>query len=613
MALSVGAAVLAAMFVPAVLGQQAPVQFGGDYSGLGPRRQQLVATWVVRFNEATGQKAEAGPFYDEILSFSSKTTFDAVTHALMTTTLSDGSGAPLGDSLSLVERVESIRGEVAGASGDRQFRLYVRLVEGALDTLERSKEFRRGADNAVYHKGFPRNYRQQGGVPSIQISVATDGRRADVDVDYRSSMFPVSMFNGHLSSANSDVRAGNNSDRHSGRWAGLENWWRGFFGIRLNSPAEPEPKDKTFALPKAPRAGRKNIDVMANDFLKAWLVEGDVNAAMGYVSEQAYACLAQDSEDPSDFDRGLAPFQLLMNLKAAHDTLGPRRSLEDATVGVRFPVPGLKVVTQPYHAQFVIYSVPDDAAADFDCESRLTLGRNDERRAYGNYFGVTFNVAGQKSQAVALLWAREDGYWKIVSWRTGADDPDAPALVAPPDATVARIPADPGFARAARAFLETWLIRRNYDAAFGYLSPQAYACYNLLRDPDEPAATSPDEAGRRIRAGFERAGKQVGSVRSLDRVLSPAEPVLPVVRVMDHADSRVFSLTSLPNAIAAASDCGARTRGEPAPAAVPAEYGRAFGLNIRFQTRGGEAPVLRTMWAQENGAWRVTAYDLELP
>ena len=37
-------------------------------------------------------------------------------------------------------------------------------------------------------------------------------------------------------------------------------------------------------------------------------------------------------------------------------------------------MPALKVVQQPHHAQFVIYSVPDDIAASFDCESRLTIG-----------------------------------------------------------------------------------------------------------------------------------------------------------------------------------------------------------------------------------------------
>ena len=70
---------------------------------------------------------------------------------------------------------------------------------------------------------------------------------------------------------------------------------------------------------------------MVPDFLQAWLVEGDLVAAMGYVSERSYACLAQDTPDPSAFDRGLAPFQILVNLKAAHEAIGKHGSLEGLT------------------------------------------------------------------------------------------------------------------------------------------------------------------------------------------------------------------------------------------------------------------------------------------
>ena len=219
--------------------QQPQVRFGGAYSELGDRRQQLIDNWVARFIKTTGQQVEAGPFYDDVLALSTKTTFDAVTHALMTTALTDRTGASLGDALALVERVDSVRGEVEGAASDRQFRIYVRLVPGAIDALERSQQFKRGMDNSVYHKGYPINYRAQGGVPSIQISVALDRRHSDIDVDYRSSLFPASLLNGHLASSNSDVRAGSNFDRHLNRWAGFQNWWNGFFGVRREqAPAQ---------------------------------------------------------------------------------------------------------------------------------------------------------------------------------------------------------------------------------------------------------------------------------------------------------------------------------------------------------------------------------------
>src|SRR5262245_31304470 len=96
-------------------------------------RQYFVDDWVSRFAKTTGQKLPPGPFYDDLLSLSTKTTFDAVTHALMTTVLTDGSGASLGDALALVESVETVKGEQAGARGDRQFRMYARLVPDAVE------------------------------------------------------------------------------------------------------------------------------------------------------------------------------------------------------------------------------------------------------------------------------------------------------------------------------------------------------------------------------------------------------------------------------------------------------------------------------------------------
>jgi hypothetical protein len=84
--------------------QQPEVRFGGAYSELGDRRQQLIDNWVARFTKTTGQQVEAGQLYDNVLALSTKTTFEAVTHALMTTALTDHTAANLGDVLTLVDR-----------------------------------------------------------------------------------------------------------------------------------------------------------------------------------------------------------------------------------------------------------------------------------------------------------------------------------------------------------------------------------------------------------------------------------------------------------------------------------------------------------------------------
>lgn len=608
-------ALISALAVGIVMAQQPPRPFGGAYSELDERRQLLLDDWVARFTKVTGQSLDARSFYDDILGLSSKTTFEAVTHALMTTPLTDTSGRTFGDGLALVERVDTVKGEVSGTSSDRQFRMYVRLTPNAREMLERSREFKRGIDNTVYHKGYPLNYREQRGTPSIQVSIALDGRQADVDVDYRSSSFPVMLFNGHLSASNSDVRAGNNAERHVGRWAGFQNWWRSFFGASLDRAPDGVDATPAPALPIVPRAGKQDIKAMVPDFLQAWLVEGNIAAAMGYVSERSYACLAQDMPDTSAFDRGLAPFQILVNLKAAHESLGQHDSLEGLTVGVRWTIPGLRVVTQPQHAQFVIYDVPDDIAARFDCESRLTPGAPTKTsRTYGRYFGTTFRIAGPvKGTSIALLWARENGYWKIVSWQTEPESDGTPDPPAPPDLEVVRIEGDPALVQAARDFLDTWLIRRNYDAAWAYLSTRSYACYDLLRGPDAPPSTSLDDAGRRIRASLARVGQWVGTPRTLEAVVEAAEPLHPSIRVMDQPYSRAFSLTSFPTALSDAVECDARARAVVPPDPLPLDYGEAFGMTFRFRTQGGEAPILRLLWRKEEDAWRIRAYDVEVP
>jgi hypothetical protein len=614
-AFAIVAGVLVSGLAVILMAQQPPRRFGGAYSELDERRQQLVNDWVTRFVKVTGQSVSASAFYDDVLSLSTKTTFDAVTHALMTTPLTDAGGQTFGDGLALVERVDTVKGETPGSASDRQFRMFIRLTENARAMLDRSREFKRAIDNSVYHKGYPLNYREQDGTPSIQVSIAMDGRQADVDVDYRSSSFPVMLFNGHLSASNSDVRAGNNAERHAARWSGFQNWWRSFFGVGLTqAPATPD-TTAALVLPKVPRAGKKNIQPMARDFLQAWLVEGNTVAAMGYISERAYACLAQDTPDPSAFDRGLAPFQLLVNLKAAHDALGPHASLDGLTTGVPLTTPGLKAVRHPDQAQFFLYEVRDDVAARFDCASRLTPGSAATRPgAAGEHFGTVFRIAGSKRDVpIALLWAKEDGYWKIVSWQAEPEPDRSPAPPAPAEPAVVRVKADLTLVHAAKSFADAWLIRKDYDTAFQYLSTKSYACYDVARGPDAPPSTSSDDAGRRIRAGLERVGKWAGTSGRLETVIEAVEPLHASIHVMDQPYARVFSMTSFPTALAAVMECDARARGAVPPDPVPLEYGEAFGMTFRLRTQGGEAPVLRLLWRKEGGNWRITSYDVEVP
>ena len=301
--------------------------FGGQYSGLGVRQKALIDDIYDRFNAVAGENLTPEEGYDRS-RLSLRTTFEAVTHALRESELSDESGKPLGTALDLIGHLEAVHGKIKGTRGDQQFRMYVRLKEGAVDTLERSQQFSRGDDNTVYHKGYPINFRQDGGVPSIQISVATTLLRADIDVDYRSSKFPGALFNGHLTAANSDVRAGDNSDLHNSRWEGFADFWRGFFGVSLRGETYQDEERLEEEIPEFPRAGKKGIQVAVNDFLQSWLVEKDVRVAAAYMSSRTLECLALErGADRDSFDYGMAPFELIKGMQAVGNELGEVTSL----------------------------------------------------------------------------------------------------------------------------------------------------------------------------------------------------------------------------------------------------------------------------------------------
>src|SRR5262249_41528666 len=174
---------------------------------------RLVDDWFRRFSEVVKKPVSPEEGYNN-LPVSTKTTFSGVTHALLRTPLTDESGASLGNSaVPPGAKIDQALSQIEGSRGDRQFRIYVELKPDAMEILEKSQEFGREQDNTVYHKGFPICFRSPG-TPSIQVSISRDGKRADIDVDYRSSKFPVALINGHLSSSNSDIRAGNNDERH---------------------------------------------------------------------------------------------------------------------------------------------------------------------------------------------------------------------------------------------------------------------------------------------------------------------------------------------------------------------------------------------------------------
>ena len=612
----------------------APPEFGGKYADLTPRQIELFDDLLRRFNELTGEALDPETTYD-LARLSKRTTYEAATHALANSTLTDANGESVGSALDLVEHLEAIQGKVESGRSDEQFRLYVRLVPGAVDRLERATEFFRDNDNKRYHRGYPLSFRQEGRVPSIQFSITRDGGRADIDVDYRAATFPAALFNGHLTAANSDVRAGDNIDVHSSRWEGFVNWWRGLFSFALSVSTRDAYEDELTSkqtIPETPRRGNERIDVAVHDFLTAWFVEADPVVAASYVSRRADECTALDSGDAASFDYGLARYALVQSMKEDIDELGAVERLEDVLTGVRLDRPGIRVVQQEHHGQFVLYGVTNDRAARFDCANRATVGRLAEPRRVRmgasledfDYFASAFFVElpERGPYSLGLLWHKEQGFWKIVAYEVevhGASERDLSVDVRPPTEIddVPRVAGNAELIQAVDGFAEAWLVQKDIDRAMDYLAPSSLPCVNLRLATGEAPVVAPSAQRERIRAGLERTADHFGPVSRLEDVIGGVELWLPELREIVHARETAYSIFSVPDSRGEAARC---EPGQPSPSVTQqrapeaaSTYGRYYVSAFRIQTVAGETVALLLGWTREGGEWRIYSFRLAAP
>ena len=543
-------------------------QFHGTYEQLKPQQRQLIDDWYADYNKLTGD--HAGPIEYNQFSLSTRTTYEAVTHALMTTNLTDKSGKPMGTALDLVESIETINGKVARARGDLQFRMYVVLKPDALQTLKDSSEFFRDRDNTIYHRGYPLNYRQDG-VPSIQISMAKDGRHADIDVDYRSSRFPAGLFNGHLTAANSDVRAGNNTQIHLQRWQGLTDWWRTIFGLPVDvddSTANLLPGD----VPPTPAKGDGKLEDAVQDFLNSWLVEQKPELSAAYFATRSFSCLAEYAPGSGRIaNAGNAPYVAAKDLAIMSRAIGQVTNVQGAVQPATLNDKEIKPVRQPYASTFGLYELSNAAAADFECDPEKAFDEFDQARVSGkakknsgSYASVfRLKAPSGKSDTVTLIWAKEGRYWKIVAWEVEPEEakpgvtPDIRRrnAVAKAQPSKTKGQAHPALTQASHDFLHLWLVDDNFDGAARYVSPRSNACVNLyLAEGQKPPATESEYADS-IRTALTTVGKDVGKVQHLRDALEPVKPEHEDLKVVEHVGEHAYTLAAVPDSLYGSRCC----------------------------------------------------------
>ncbi len=592
-------------------------ELGRSYAELRPEQVNLIDSFIRSYNATAGSSLVPQQVYDNA-RLSIRTTFDAVTHALLTAQMTDSQGKSLGRAIDLVAAVDQVMGEESGAGGDMQFRLYVYLKPNAVDILSRSQEFLHDKDNSVYHKGFPICYRLKKGPPSIQFSISRDHKLADVDVDYRSSGFPKGLVNGHLTAANSDVRAGNNLALHDGRWSGLNGWWRDVFGqLGVGGTAPKEAATERLGnIPMNPAVkADQGADKSAHDFLQSWVVAKEPNKSVTYFSRRSYPCLEVLAQRGTPtVPQGMIRLQTMKAMQKFSDGIGAVNSVSDVFEPADKWSQDLKPTKNAYQSEFRLVSLPADMGVDEECISAGNAGKESKEK----YFATAFRGKQGDSQkkVMSLLWAQEGAYWKIIAVRI--EDGSNAGLV-PGNAAASAVPAveepqniagDPAAVKAITQFYQAWIVKRNVVEASAFASQGSYSC--LATPSADQKKLTP---AARIQYGLKQPLARIPSSTNLLDMMTGMQPQNDLLRPVQQENSNAFAIMAVPDQKANSFLCQHRQMPEASSDLQPADakYGAYYLSASRLNYGDEQSPALLLLWGKEGAAWKVVSWALELP
>jgi hypothetical protein len=609
-------ALLLCQILPAASNAQRESGFGGSFAQLHPRQQELMRRWAEEYRVIYKRQLSPEKIYDA-LPLSARTTFQAVTHALMNSKLTSKDGKSLGTALDLIELVERFSGQVPDTRGDRQFRVYVYLKPSALNILYQAKEFERGRDNTVYHLGYPINFRQQGGVPSVQISVARTGRRADIDVDYRSSAAVKALVSGHLTSANSDVRAGNNEAVHNRRWSGLSNWWRDIMAALMEkAPAkEPEEGITPGAEAERKRIARGPIHEAIHAYLTDWLIERRPEELLPLFSVKAYPCIAEFGGD-SRPDSKLALLRILRRLQERNKSLGVVSRLEDVVSPVSYRLPDSLPASHPHEKLFSLQEVPDDVAWAIDCRIRygLQMAESIPRPPHklNKTFVASMRIKDQKEPQAFIVqtWTKESGEWRIVSIDLKRKTMSPPANLLTASSAQASTPEAAQLSTEVDKLLTHWLMKKQTAEAAKFFLPDSYAC-DAFHESHAPARQPSAADPKNLIAFLEEVASHALPDKQLEGIVAAVEADHHELKPLAHERRSAFLLAETSGDLFRMSSCQfdpaslrART-----PAATSPAKGHATAFRL-VRPQGEESAAITLHWKQTPAGWRVASYHV---
>ena len=434
------------------------------------------------------------------------------------------------------------------------------------------------------------------------------GRRADIDVDYRSSSGPQALLNGHLTSANSDVRAGNNYEKHVDRWQGFENWWRQFFGLILGTSREsqePMPlSTEPMEQPKVKGTAEEDLLASAQDFLDSWLVQKKPAAALAYLSPRSYACLA-DFQTGETVDDGLARLRILKHMQDADESYPDVTSLSDLLGGFPSYAKGARPIVHPLGKVFSVEQLPDNLARELDCRARLRVNMAEELPDAGEQLGdyymtlTKFVKEPASGDVLSQIWTREEGYWKVVSWHVEHPIRAPETIVAakratPPAPRASANSAEPQLVEAAARMISAWLVERNYSEAMAFIEPEAYVC------PDVG-----DES--KTRAFLQEVGDALPKHGHIAEAVHAVEHGHEHFEELRHTHSKEFTITRVSDDLAAMLHCRAGVPERSATSGKPTFRNKLRQTVFVLEARQGHAAALSLLWELRDGAWKIVA------
>jgi hypothetical protein len=263
-------------------------------------------------------------------------------------------------------------------------------------------------------------------------------------------------------------------------------------------------------------------------------------------------------------------------------------------------------------------------AFDFECAARSGPGDLAETKKSGKksgkYLGALLRLkaSNAKGALLLILWAKEENYWKIVSWNV---DPDKFAGKKVPSTASAeaetrfeRVTGDPDLITAAQRFFDAWFVKQNFEQAAGYLSQQCYPCINLYLDQGEKRVRNWPEGQRKLLEGMKKISDVLGKKRDVADAIRSLTPAHPALKLIKHSEEQAYTLVSLPDEIARDFECASQVKGVKVAEKVgeAAVYGNYYGAIFELKIQG-EPAALRLLWAREKGEWKIIAYSIEVP